>query len=1098
MSAAHTWDRSAGRSGRSGNRPLRLDALEPRVLLSAAPGLETLVGSPVWESGVAAESPGPPLATTASLGTAFPTIYDQLIVELINRARADPDAEAARLGIDLNEGLSPGTISSDPKQPLAFNLHIIDAAQGHSQWMLDVDKFQHLGPEGLEDPGDRMVAAGYAPADTFGWGENIAMTYGGPPHDLATDAPYLHEILFVDDDYAGRGHRIILLNADYKEAGIGCMLGEFTIGTTEYDAALVTEDFAYRLDDPFLTGVAYDDAVVDDDFYSLGEALGGVTIVATRQGTGTQYSTTAWDAGGYSLQVPAGTYDIEASGGGLGGTVVVTDVVVSSQNVKLDVTPEMIADTVAPRVADVSVPVAASAFVQVDGTGFTVDGGPFYAPGTNTYYLMAFAASPATRGYVDEVFADAAAMGLTTIRTWGFWEPDPDMPGGALQTAPGVYDADTFKGLDYVVDRAADYGIRLIIPFVNYWPDYGGMDAYVEWDATYGTGPATAADTLDFYTDSDTRQWYQDHVAAVLNRVNSFNGVAYKDDPTIMAWELANEPRGTEGWPPAMEPLQSWIEDMAAYVKTLDTNHLLSTGVEGFYSGRPGGWLYNGWMGADFVANHDVPEIDFATVHVWPQNWGITNAQALTWVDAHITDAHTTLGKPLLIEEFGQFRDAGAGDSGPSPLRNELYEGIFDLAEANDVAGWNFWILYDDAYPDYDSYGVYSPADADTVGLIVRSADALNQKTLPAAAQSPVTTLAASFDEALDAATVSAANIHLLRSGGDRRFGDAADVAVVPDTIALSPDGLTATLTFAETLPDDLYRLTLDGAASLADAAGNRLDGEFDGTLPSGDGVAGGDFVAFFTVETLAEPGQLGVETDPYVGGTPNPDAPAPHSLGFLGLDPNGNPFHRVFAIRVDNDGSAQWLALDGDVVKATSAAPEWHTAAFWGNTRLRGLEDGASHVFYAKAKDGLGAETALVPVGTYATNLEGDVNGSGVATALDYAYVRAALLRGDVFGGTWLWSVDADGSGVLDTDDLSTVRDAVLNPPEPPAPVAAAAAPSQDALAAAVQSVAEPSALLASTEWQSLVLQRARPGAAARLYAPWVPPRLDDQDADD
>jgi len=332
-------------------------------------------------------------------------------------------------------------------------------------------------------------------------------------------------------------------------------------------------------------------------------------------------------------------------------------------------------------------------FVGVDGTGFVLDGEPFYAPGTNCYYLMQFAADPALRPLVDEVLEDAADMGLKTLRTWAFY--DGDEPN-ALQTAPGVYNETTFVGLDYVVARAADYDIRLILPLVNDWADYGGMDQYVAWDALYGTSPGTASDRIDFYTDPDTVQWYQDHVAAVLNRVNTLTGVAYKNDPTIMAWELANEPRGKEGWPPDMQPLQGWIEDMAAYVKTVDTNHLLTTGVEGFYAYRGTHWLYSGWMGADFVVNHNVAGIDFATCHVWPQNWGISNADALDWVDDHIADAHNTLGMPLLIEEFGQFRTTD------DP--------------------WNTWVLYHDRYPDFDHYGVYYPDDVDTVTLIAAAA----------------------------------------------------------------------------------------------------------------------------------------------------------------------------------------------------------------------------------------------------------------------------------------------------------------------------------------------------------------------------------------
>ncbi len=71
-----------------------------------------------------------------------PSAYEQYMLELINRARSNPNAEAALYSLtDLNQGLSPGTITSDPKQPLAFNLFLIDSAREHSQWMGDTNTF---------------------------------------------------------------------------------------------------------------------------------------------------------------------------------------------------------------------------------------------------------------------------------------------------------------------------------------------------------------------------------------------------------------------------------------------------------------------------------------------------------------------------------------------------------------------------------------------------------------------------------------------------------------------------------------------------------------------------------------------------------------------------------------------------------------------------------------------------------------------------------------------------------------------------------------------------------------------------------------------
>src|SRR4051812_30970023 len=90
---------------------------------------------------------------------AYPSNLEQYIVELINRGRANPAAEAARYNVALNEGLAAGTISTAAKQPLAVNPSLTDGARGHAQWMLAHNTFSHTGANG-SSPGDRMSAAG--------------------------------------------------------------------------------------------------------------------------------------------------------------------------------------------------------------------------------------------------------------------------------------------------------------------------------------------------------------------------------------------------------------------------------------------------------------------------------------------------------------------------------------------------------------------------------------------------------------------------------------------------------------------------------------------------------------------------------------------------------------------------------------------------------------------------------------------------------------------------------------------------------------------------------------------------------------------------
>ena len=302
-----SWRSSSRRNGVS--RPdsvggLQVESLESRVLLSIAP----------------------------------PTAWDQYMLEIINLARSDPAAEAARYGIDLNEGVPVSdTISLAAKQPMAFNGYINDAAQGHSEWMLDNDVFSHTGASG-SSPSERMTAAGYSFSPTpAGSGENIAYTgTTGPLGGLTGRTLELHGILFVDEDYPDRGHRTNMMNPNYNEIGVGVLTGVFTSPPYDYNSAMVTTDFAFTAGDSFLTGVVYDDGfITNDNFYTPGEGYADVTVTAVNQGDSSISSVETWDSGGYSLQLPAGAYDVTVSHATLGNAIF-NDVTIGSVNVKLD------------------------------------------------------------------------------------------------------------------------------------------------------------------------------------------------------------------------------------------------------------------------------------------------------------------------------------------------------------------------------------------------------------------------------------------------------------------------------------------------------------------------------------------------------------------------------------------------------------------------------------------------------------------------------------------------------------------------------------------------------------------------------------------
>ncbi len=215
---------------------------------------------------------------------------EQYLLELINRARLDPSAEALRNGIQLNAGLEPGQISAAAKQVLAPNAQLEQAAVLHSQFMLAADIFSHTGAGG-SNPGLRIDGQGY---DWTTYGENIAYVGSTGVMTVEGSIAQLYKNLFLS-----AGHRVNTMNDAFAEVGLGAEVGRFTSGATTYNAAMLTENFATRTTGHFLTGVAYADSN-GDQFYGMTEGTGGVVF----QAAGKSASTTS--AGGYGVEAGNG------------------------------------------------------------------------------------------------------------------------------------------------------------------------------------------------------------------------------------------------------------------------------------------------------------------------------------------------------------------------------------------------------------------------------------------------------------------------------------------------------------------------------------------------------------------------------------------------------------------------------------------------------------------------------------------------------------------------------------------------------------------------------------------------------------------------
>ncbi|KAF8405649.1 hypothetical protein HHK36_007725 [Tetracentron sinense] len=362
-------------------------------------------------------------------------------------------------------------------------------------------------------------------------------------------------------------------------------------------------------------------------------------------------------------------------------------------------------------------------FVRTRNTQFFLNGSPFLFNGFNSYWMMQVAADPSERNKVSDVFREASAMGLSVCRTWAF----SDGGDRALQMSPGIYDERVFQGLDFVISEARKYGIRLILSLINNYNDYGGRPQYVDWARRAGV---TINNVDDFYTNAVVKGYYRDHVKRVLTRFNTITRIAYKDDPTIMAWELINEPRCEADY--SGKTVNGWVQEMASYVKYIDNKHLLEIGMEGFYGDsmpekkqiNPG---YQ--VGTDFISNNLIKEIDFATIHAYPDIWlsGQNDYSQLAfmqrWMSSHWTDSRRILKKPLVFAEFGKSnKDPGYSLSGRDSFMSTIYRNIYNFARSGGTIGGGLvWqIMAEGMEPYYDGYEIILSQNPSTSGVITQ------------------------------------------------------------------------------------------------------------------------------------------------------------------------------------------------------------------------------------------------------------------------------------------------------------------------------------------------------------------------------------------
>ncbi len=379
-------------------------------------------------------------------------------------------------------------------------------------------------------------------------------------------------------------------------------------------------------------------------------------------------------------------------------------------------------------------------FVIKSSDQLSLSGKTFYSIGVNAYYLQNLAAYGDTN-HIIEVLQSAKAFGVNTIRTLAFFDAHDTSNHAVIQYAPGLYHERGLRALDYVLAKAKQFSLRLVLPLVNNWEDYGGMNQYVSWmgsspalmnkdvnaiqqkiiygieDRTYRVYVTNTHTHDDFYSNDTIKTWYKIYIQTILNRRNTYTNILYKDDPTIILWELANEPRSQD---PSGNLIYQWLSEMSQFIKTIDSNHLVASGEEGFdcfperfsdgsfYNNQS--WLFNGSGGISFTRNLTIPTLDVAGIHCYPTGWNLTPQSSIVWLKDHQKLADNS-NKPLLIGELGTLE---------SP--QILYHVYFNEAYHRKTTGILLWQLIYLGRPNNDGYGFTCPINQEICSILAQYA----------------------------------------------------------------------------------------------------------------------------------------------------------------------------------------------------------------------------------------------------------------------------------------------------------------------------------------------------------------------------------------
>lgn len=355
--------------------------------------------------------------------------------------------------------------------------------------------------------------------------------------------------------------------------------------------------------------------------------------------------------------------------------------------------------------------------VRVQDGGFYVKNTPYNFIGANYWQGMNLGAPlSGDRQRLIRELDELQELGVTNLRILAASEADEEMRfcvKPALQIAPGVYNEDLWLGLDFLLSEMSKRNMKAVMVLGNFWTWSGGFPQYLKWAGAesipYPQEESTWKEFTDyskqFYSNDDAQLMMLNHIKKVITRKNTITGQFYNKDNTIMAWQLANEPRGYD----EQDAFVKWIASTSEFIKKIDKFHLVCLGSEGNANSPE--------AGIDAYRDNNFDSIDYITMHIWAQNWGWFNPsqdeevfnEALKKTDQywreHVKIA-LELNKPIILEEFGIARDNSSYlPTETTKWRDLFFSYIFakfekSMASNGMVKGLNFWSYSGEGRPN--------------------------------------------------------------------------------------------------------------------------------------------------------------------------------------------------------------------------------------------------------------------------------------------------------------------------------------------------------------------------------------------------------------